>query len=179
MLNTIQLCSGSRKWTLSISLISTLLRLYRAKVVTSARTMIHKVALAEGLLKVLTRLVLESTVAVHSLLLSMLRAGTGTFCRLVAVSIVLVAKHEVAGVKFTTLSRLHQLVSFICSLLLLVLSDHIELRLVVIESRLSTSHLILLLLSQKRINLRGWSLSNLFMVRDEGLVTASMLLRDL
>ena len=98
MLDAIQLCSGSRKRTLPISLISTLLCLYRAKVVTPTCSMIHKVALAESLLKVLTRLVLESSVGVHSLLLSMLRAGARTLCRLVAVSIVLVAEHKITSI---------------------------------------------------------------------------------
>ena len=129
---------------MTICLGGALLRLNRTEIVTAASSVVHKVTLTERLLKVLACLVLEPAI----IRLLSLGARARALRRLVAV-LLMRAQHEVVSVDFTAFCRLHQFVSFICCLLLLVLSDHVKLRFVIVESRLSTCCLILLLLPQK------------------------------
>ena len=80
---------------MSICLRSTLLRLDRTEIVTAASSMVHKVTLAESLLKVLARLVLEPIIVG----LLGLGASAGAL-RLVAI-LVVGAQHQIVGVDFS------------------------------------------------------------------------------
>jgi hypothetical protein len=123
--------------------------LNRAEVVRrSPPSMVNEVALAESLLEVLRRLRVETTV----LLLLLAIAGAGGFSwktpSFIAVS---VTHHQIVGINFASLCRLHQLVGFLCSMRRGDRSVRAELMFEVIKRALALSGL---LLSQDCLNRR-------------------------
>ena len=149
-----QLGASRSKWALCAALSDTvaLLGLDRTEVIAPSCAMIHKVALSECFLEILTRLALETSRVLGWCLNACARALV--VARLTLFGSVLVAEHQIVSVKFTTLSRFHQFVSFVgssgCGLVLisLALGTHvkhrIELLLVVTEGCLALGRGLLL-----------------------------------
>ena len=149
-----QLGARRSKWALCAALSNTvaLLGLDRTEVIAPSCAMIHKVALSECFLEILTRLALETSRVLGRCLNTCAR--TLVVARLALFGAVLVAEHQIVSVKFTTLSRFHQFVCFVGSsgcgrvLISLALSAHvkhwIELLLVVTEGCLALGRGLLL-----------------------------------